>query len=163
MPLDAHGVLSPEHGTSELATGVPVDRANRHRHLELAYLDVDAVDEDDLGPLGAFLDEGDPEAVLDQGWNQVSKAKRTSGEPGNEDDGVTVVDTDTWNVWVENTTDNEETYYLLLENNDTTYPGVYVLLLSFYGYDNDEDGYYTRDWDTSRDCDDTNASITACP
>ena len=36
----------------------------------------------------------------------------------------------------------------------------YFPLLTDYGLDEDGDAYYTQDWDTSRDCDDTDGSVT---
>jgi hypothetical protein len=76
-----------------------------------------------------------------------------------EPDGVTEVESSAYGVRIENTTGTDETYFVDV----ALYATGAVLIIpsfTFVGYDLDEDGYYTQDWDSSRDCDDADGSVT---
>lgn len=60
---------------------------------------------------------------------------------------------------LENLTDASKTFYVSYEASDGTSTTWYVPALYSVGTDNDDDEYHSRDWDSSRDCNDGNANI----
>ena len=81
-----------------------------------------------------------------------------------DSDGVTLLDeiADTcvqsdW--WIDNVTGSAKTYYIGYAASDWTSTRTYVPGWYSLGVDNDGDGYYTKDWGSSRDCDDSDAAI----
>lgn len=60
-----------------------------------------------------------------------------------------------------NDSDNEETYYIRVDvkTDSEVNTGFYMPFAYFLGYDKDQDGYLSMDWDENRDCNDNNASI----
>lgn len=60
---------------------------------------------------------------------------------------------------LENTTSASKTFYVSYSAADETSLGWYVPELHSVGVDNDGDGYYSRNWDNSRDCNDSDATI----
>ena len=70
---------------------------------------------------------------------------------------------DSSSVWpfylFKNTTPDPKTFYVKFEADDHVSTGYYVPYAVSYGTDNDDDGYYTRDQDAYRDCDDTDPAV----
>ncbi|MCB9744348.1 MAG: pre-peptidase C-terminal domain-containing protein [Alphaproteobacteria bacterium] len=59
-----------------------------------------------------------------------------------------------------NETATEETWYVKVSSYEGSAEIWYDFFAIDYGIDADEDGYYTMDWSSSRDCDDSDASST---
>ena len=104
----------------------------------------------------------------DVDWFSISVPANSAFEPsieyssGNfistlyEEDGTTEVTSDTW--YYKNETGEDATYYLKISSSEGN-SAFYLPTAYFYGYDLDQDGFYTMQWDSDRDCDDTNAAI----
>lgn len=79
-----------------------------------------------------------------------------------DSDGTTILDTVSstypW-YFLENLTDSFKMFYVSYEASDGNSTTWYVPALYSAGRDNDGDGYYTREWDSGRDCNDNDASI----
>lgn len=63
------------------------------------------------------------------------------------------------NLLLENTSAEDTTYYLRIKVAISDNLGYYLPVGTFYGYDNDADGFYTMDEASDRDCNDNDASI----
>jgi len=71
-----------------------------------------------------------------------------------EPDGTTVIDTSLGAV-ITNNSSTAFTYFMVYQGCGGTDTGYYVPSYINLGVDMDGDGYYTKDWDVFRDCDDT--------
>ena len=75
-----------------------------------------------------------------------------------DSDGTTELDSDSSSFFVENSTAGSKTYYVSFEQDAGT-PVTYTPAFYSIGTDKDGDGFYSRDWDNDRDCNDNDAAI----
>jgi hypothetical protein len=77
-----------------------------------------------------------------------------------DSDATTLLDsTDYQGLNIPNDTAAAKTFYLKFLAAGATTSAFYVPAIVDYGVDADADGYYTRDWDNSRDCNDADATV----
>jgi hypothetical protein len=78
-------------------------------------------------------------------------------------DATTVLASGTYypGLWAQNDTAAARTFYVEYEAASGIDVGYYAPTWVSYGQDVDRDGYYTQDWDTSRDCNDADDAIYA--
>lgn len=78
-----------------------------------------------------------------------------------DSDAATVVDSSTNypSLWAQNDTAASRTFYVEYSAASGVDVGYYAPTWVSYGQDVDRDHYYTQDWDTDRDCNDTDATI----
>ncbi len=76
-----------------------------------------------------------------------------------ESDGVTLVSGNNSAEYIENTTNSAVTYYWRFYSLSGSQTGAYVPYYYSIGEDKDGDGFYTRDRNNLRDCNDTDAAI----
>jgi len=77
-----------------------------------------------------------------------------------ESDGTTLFDTQSSGFSIEKDS-MSRTFYISYEASNGTDTGYYLPWYYSLGTDQDDDGYHTQDWDSSRDCDECDANINS--
>lgn len=94
-------------------------------------------------------------AYVDLAWSPTSSVTLTAYDSN----GTDALGTDDSWYFLENTTNANKTFYVSYEAQNGTSTFWYVPALYSAGVDSDGDTYYSRDWDSNRDCNDGDATI----